>query len=105
MSRCAFWIIGVLALTASCGVEPSTSEVLEAASCKNCPPPPPPRCETDAQGVETGRCVVDDAAHGTCAIGIRGVQGCSAGRQGTVSQGGCGFHFDQNTCSATGWVL
>lgn len=111
MSRYAVWIIGVLAVAGGCSVdEPSanvgeaaTGEVTGAVKCNNCTPPPP-RCEVDAQGHETGRCIVDDAAHGLCAIGRSGVQGCVLGRQGTVTQGGC-FAFDQSTCSATSWVL
>jgi hypothetical protein len=103
MSRYTLWIIGLLALT-SCGVdEPSTNEVNEAVKCQDCSPPPR-RCEVDAQGVETGRCVIDDASNGVCAIGIRGVQGCVVGRQGTATHGTC-FTFDQNSCTATGWIM
>ena len=98
--------IAITVLLIACGVENdpvSTDEVMESVK----PPPspqPPRRCELDATGHETGRCLLDDAAHGTCAYGIRGVVGCQAGRAGTATTSACG-RYDQNACSATGWVF
>lgn len=104
MSRCTLWIAGLLALSNACGVDPPpTDDVTLAATCRTCTPAPR-QCEVDAQGLETGRCVIDDASQGLCAIGISGVQGCQVGRQGTVTQGTC-FTFDQNTCTATSWIM
>lgn len=104
MSRYTLCIIGFWALTSGCGVDdPSTDEVTEAAQCHNCTPAPR-QCEVDALSRETGRCVIDDASHGVCAIGISGVQGCVVGRQGTTTHGTC-FAFDQNSCTATGWIM
>lgn len=104
MSRRTLWIIGFWALISGCGVDdPPTGEVTEATQCRNCAPAPR-QCEVDAQGRETGRCVIDDASHGVCAIGISGVQGCQVGRQGTTIHGTC-FDVDQNSCTATGWIM
>jgi hypothetical protein len=107
----SFWSLGfasLLALSAGCQTVDSSEPVPETdvfATChKNCPPPPPKRCQVDASGNETGRCLLDDAAHGTCALGITGVQGCAVGRHGTTQTGACGSS-DENACTATGWVL
>ena len=105
-------LVSVLALGAGCQLADSSTgstepvpEIDIVAAChNNCPPPAPKRCQVDATGAETGRCLLDDAAHGTCAIGITGVQGCVAGRSGTTHTTACGSS-DDNACTATGWLL
>jgi hypothetical protein len=101
-------LVSVLMASTGCRTDDSTEPVPEldiVAACRtSCPPPPPKRCQVDASGNETGRCVLDDAANGVCALGITGVQGCVVGRHGTTQTSACGS-FDDNSCTATGWLL